>query len=40
MHMPILTGTDFSMCEITKTYSTAARKSTIGVTSRKNRNVT
>ena len=28
------------MCEITKTYSTAPTNSTIGVTSRKNRNVT
>ena len=39
MHMPNLTGIDFSMCEITKTYSTAAMKSRIGVTSRKNRKV-
>src|SRR5258708_37127817 len=30
MHMPILIGIDFSICEITKTYSTVAGKSTSG----------
>ena len=39
-HMPILIGNDFSICEITNTYSTAAMKNTTGVTRRKNRNVT
>ena len=38
--MPTFIGNDFSICEITKTYSTDAMNSTMGVTSRKNRNVT
>ena len=39
MHMPILIGVEYSMCEITNTYRIDARNITIGVTSRKNRKV-